>query len=164
MENFAVTTLITRKSVISKFKTDKEKYTVFTTELTKDAECNSRKYQSIIKFTKYKKILWSSDAHNITDALSNHVALIKMAIKHSILSWNLHLFEACKPKQAIENLHQQKVHSKEHTFISAFTSKLFKAERINASKSGIEINSKILAAFVAALTIGLLSFGLDFNE
>lgn len=164
MEDLAITTLINRESVISKFKTDKEEYTVFTTELTRGAECNSKKFQSIIKFTKYKKILWTSDAHNITDALSNHVALIKMAIKHSILSWNLFLFEACKPKQVIESLHQQKVYSKGHTFISAFTSKLFKAERINATKSEIEITSKIFAAFITALTIGLLSFGLSFNE
>lgn len=164
MKDLAITTLITRESVISKFKTDKEEYTVFTTEFTNSAECGSRKYQSIIKFTKYKKILWTSDAHNITDALSNHVALIKMAIKHSILSWNMHLFEACKPIQIIKNLHQQKVYSKEDTFISAFTSKLFKAERINASKSEVEIDSKIFAAFIAALTLGLLSFGLSFNE
>lgn len=164
MEDSAITTLITRESVISKLKTDKEEYTVFTTEFSNGAECDSRKYQSIIKFTKYKKVLWTSDANNITDALSNHVALIKMAIKHSILSWSLDLLETCKPKQVIENLHQQKVYSKKHTFNSAFTSKLFKAERINASKSEIEINSKIFAAFIAALTIGLLSFGLSFNE
>lgn len=164
MENLAINTLITRESVISKFETDKEQYTVFTTALTNSAECDSKKYQSIIKFTKYKKILWSSDADNITDALSNHLGLIKMAIKHSILSWNLHLFETCKPKQSIQNLHQQKVTSKEHTFISTFTSKLFKAERINASKSEIEINLKKFAAFIAVLTLGLLSLGLSFNE
>ena len=164
MKNLAITTLITRESVISKFKTDKDEYTVFTTEFGNTSTANNRKYQSIIKFTKYKKILWTSHAISITDALLNHIALIKMAAKHSILSWNMHLLEACKPIQIIESLHQQKLHSKEHTFISAFASQLFKAVGINATKSEIEVNSKLVAAFLAAFTFGMLSFGLTLND
>lgn len=164
MENLAITTLITRESVISKFKTDNDEYTVFTTEFGNTSTANNRKYQSIIKFTKYKKILWTSHALNITDALLNHIALIKMATKHSILSWNMNLLEACKPMQIVELLHQQKVYSKEHTFISSFANQLFKAVGINATKSEIEINSKLVAAFLAAFTFGVLSFGLSLND
>lgn len=159
-----ISSLVTCESVISKFKTAEEEYTVFTIKLSSVPGHVTKKYQSIIKIAKYKKILWTAYADNITDALLNHIALSKMAMTYSALSWNAGLMNACKPIQIIENLHQQNVYAKEHSFISLFACKSLKAAGLNPANSEMGITPQVIAIFAALFAMLLLSFKLSLND
>lgn len=145
-------TLITDDSIISKFQAHKESYTVFTTQ----SSTNKSKYQSFIRFSKYKKILWNLYADNTTDAVINHIALIGMANQHSVLHWSAMFLEEGKSTQFVEALHQKRIFAKDNTFNSNFTHRLFKAAGISAINTDLKTDIKTIAAIISVFVLGFL--------
>lgn len=152
-------TLITDDSIISKFQAHKEGYTVFTTQ----SSTNKSKYQSFIRFSKYKKILWNLDANNTTDAVVNHIALVDLANKHTVLHWNEKLVEAGKQTQLVEALHAKNIFAKDNTFNSTFTHGLFKAAGIKATHSSLAFDITIIVLGVAASMFLVWAIGWALN-
>ena len=152
-------TLITDDSIISKFKAYKESYTVFTTR----SQASEFKYQSIIKFSKYNKILWNLYATNTTDAVINHIALVNLANQHSVLHWNAKLLEAGKLTQFVEALRAKNIFAKDNTFNSTFTHKLFKAASINATHSNLASDITTIVLGVTASMFAVAAIGWAFN-
>ena len=160
MKNPTVTTFFTSNSILSKLNAYNTEYSVF----TMDYKLNGNRYQSTIKFAQNNKTLWTLDAFDTEEALANHITLVNMARKNSVLTWNEKILEQSKPLQQVEALHKQKIVAKKNSFICSYSNKLFEATDLNATHSEIENDNKIAKSFIAALALASLGFWITCND
>jgi len=150
MKPMHISTYITADSIITKLRKHNDEYTLFTTR------SGTSMFKTIIKFTKYRKVLWTLEADSTTDAVIKHIALFNMANDHSILHWSTKLLDEDKVKQLAETI---KIKAKDNTLYSAFTSKLLKAAGMDATRIGMATNFDKLTELIAALAAVILIIG-----
>jgi hypothetical protein len=160
MKSSNIKTFFTSNSILSKLNAYNTAYTVF----TMDCKHDDSKHQSIIKFTEYQRKLWTLYALDTKEAVINHVALVNMARKHSLLTWNEKILQQSKPLQQVEALHQQKVIAKNNSFISSYSKKLFETTGLNATHSEIENDNKIIMVCIAAFALAILNFWIVYYD